>query len=52
VRAGAGIEVCELVRDFGDRRVRHEVSFSVRPGRVTGFVGANGAGKTTVKGSI
>jgi len=47
VRAGAGIEVCELVRDFGDRRVLHEVSFSVRPGRVTGFVGANGAGKTT-----
>jgi len=47
VRAGVGIEVCELVRDFGDRRVLHEVSFPVRPGRVTGFVGANGAGKTT-----
>ncbi|MCV2395353.1 ATP-binding cassette domain-containing protein [Actinotalea sp. M2MS4P-6] len=36
-----------VTRDFGDRRALDEVSFEVRPGRTTGFVGANGAGKTT-----
>lgn len=34
-------------RRFGDRQVLHEVSFDVTAGRMTGFVGANGAGKTT-----
>lgn len=42
-----GIDVEDVVRDFGDTRVLHEVSLAVRPGRMTGFVGANGAGKTT-----
>lgn len=37
-----------LVRSYGDRRVVDDVSFEVRPGRMTGFVGANGAGKTTI----
>lgn len=34
-------------RSFGGRRALDDVSFTVRPGRTTGFVGANGAGKTT-----
>ena len=34
-------------RSFGDHRVLDEVSFDVRPGRMTGFLGANGSGKTT-----
>nr|MDT0659509.1 ATP-binding cassette domain-containing protein [Micromonospora sp. DSM 115978] len=34
-------------RDFGDRQVLKDVTFDVAPGRLTGFVGANGAGKTT-----
>ncbi|GAB2976234.1 ATP-binding cassette domain-containing protein [Saccharothrix stipae] len=34
-------------RSFGDHRVLDEVSFEVRPGRMTGFLGANGSGKTT-----
>ena len=34
-------------RAFGDHVALDDVSFTVRPGRTTGFVGANGAGKTT-----
>jgi ABC-2 type transport system ATP-binding protein len=36
-----------VTRTFGDRRALDAVTFTVRPGRVTGFIGANGAGKTT-----
>ncbi|SER16108.1 ABC-2 type transport system ATP-binding protein [Lentzea xinjiangensis] len=36
-----------ISRNFGDHRVLDEVSFDVRPGRMTGFLGANGSGKTT-----
>ncbi|CAQ01062.1 ABC transporter ATP-binding protein [Clavibacter sepedonicus] len=41
------LEVQNVTRSFGDRRVLDDVSFTVRPGRLTGFVGGNGAGKTT-----
>ncbi|QSB14276.1 ATP-binding cassette domain-containing protein [Natronosporangium hydrolyticum] len=34
-------------RSFGDHQVLHDVSFEVGAGTMTGFVGANGAGKTT-----
>ena len=37
-----------LSRRFGDRLAVDNASFSVERGRRTGFVGANGAGKTTV----
>jgi len=36
-----------VTRRFGDRTALDDVSFTVRPGRTTGFIGANGAGKTT-----
>ncbi|GAA1303842.1 ABC transporter ATP-binding protein [Saccharothrix xinjiangensis] len=36
-----------ISRSFGDHRVLHDVTFDVRPGRMTGFLGANGSGKTT-----
>jgi ABC-2 type transport system ATP-binding protein len=36
-----------ISRSFGEKRVLDNVSFDVRPGRMTGFLGANGSGKTT-----
>ncbi|TAM83719.1 MAG: ABC transporter ATP-binding protein [Jatrophihabitans sp.] len=41
------ITVRDLSKRFGRRRVVDGLSFTVRPGRVTGFLGPNGAGKTT-----
>lgn len=41
------LEVSQINRSFGDRQVLTDVSFTVQPGRLTGFVGGNGAGKTT-----
>jgi ABC-2 type transport system ATP-binding protein len=41
------IEVDRLRRRFGAVTAVDGLSFTVRPGRVTGFLGPNGAGKTT-----
>jgi len=41
------LRVSAVSRTFDGRRVLDDVSFEVAPGRMTGFVGANGAGKTT-----
>jgi ABC-type multidrug transport system ATPase subunit len=41
------IEVDRLTRRFGSVTALDGLSFSVRPGQVTGFLGPNGAGKTT-----
>jgi len=41
------LQAHELTRVYGDVTALAGVSFDVRPGRMTGFVGANGAGKTT-----
>ncbi|MFJ2738867.1 ABC transporter ATP-binding protein [Streptomyces sp. NPDC087440] len=41
------IEVNELTKRYGDTTAVDHLSFTVRPGRVTGFLGPNGAGKTT-----
>ncbi|MFG3198939.1 ABC transporter ATP-binding protein [Streptomyces sp. NPDC048208] len=40
-------EAQSLSRSFGPKRVLDDVSLVLRAGEVTGFVGANGAGKTT-----
>ena len=44
---GTTIEVSHLTKRFGGFTAVHDLSFTVRPGRVTGFLGPNGAGKTT-----
>ncbi len=36
-----------LTKDYGDKRAVDELSFTVRPGVVTGFLGPNGSGKST-----
>jgi ABC-2 type transport system ATP-binding protein len=39
------IEVTELSKRYGDKVAVDGLSFTVRPGIVTGFLGPNGAGK-------
>lgn len=41
------LQIQNLSRRFGDVQAVDDVSFTVTPGRKTGFVGGNGAGKTT-----
>lgn len=41
------LQVVAVSRAFGSHVAVDDASFTVRPGRMTGFVGANGAGKTT-----
>jgi ABC-2 type transport system ATP-binding protein len=41
------IEVRGLTKEYGGVRAVDDLSFTVEPGRVTGFLGPNGAGKTT-----
>ncbi|MFF3783799.1 ABC transporter ATP-binding protein [Streptomyces sp. NPDC001933] len=41
------IDVHKLTKAYGTTRAVDNLTFSVRPGRVTGFLGPNGAGKST-----
>lgn len=41
------LQVRSVSRSFGALRALDDISFDVAPGRMTGFVGANGSGKTT-----
>ena len=44
---GFAIEVSHLVKAFGDFHAVDDISFTVKKGEIFGFLGANGAGKTT-----
>jgi ABC-2 type transport system ATP-binding protein len=41
------IEARGLTKDYGDKRAVDGLTFTVRPGIVTGFLGPNGSGKST-----
>jgi ABC-2 type transport system ATP-binding protein len=41
------IEARSLTKRYGDKVAVDDLSFSVEPGKITGFLGPNGAGKTT-----
>src|SRR5712692_599526 len=41
------IEARGLTKDYGDKRAVDDLSFTVEPGVVTGFLGPNGSGKST-----
>ncbi|MFW0793695.1 ABC transporter ATP-binding protein [Gordonia sp. CPCC 205515] len=41
------LAVANLTKDFGQVRAVDNLTFTVQPGRVTGFLGPNGAGKST-----
>jgi len=42
------IESSQLTKKFGTLAAVNELSLSVAPGEIYGFVGLNGAGKTTM----
>lgn len=41
------IQATSLAKNYGTKRAVDDVSFTVQPGKVTGFLGPNGAGKST-----
>jgi ABC-2 type transport system ATP-binding protein len=43
----AVIEARGLTKDYGEKRAVDDLTFTVRPGVVTGFLGPNGSGKST-----
>ncbi|MFS0886043.1 ABC transporter ATP-binding protein [Aeromicrobium sp. 179-A 4D2 NHS] len=47
MRTETDIVVDHLTKQFGSVKAVDDLSFTVRPGAVTGFLGPNGAGKTT-----
>src|ERR687895_780990 len=51
-QVAAAIAVEGLSKRYGDVTAVDDLSFTVRPGAVTGFLGPNGAGKTTALKAI
>ena len=47
MREGRQVDVVGLTKTFGALTAVDDLTFSVRPGVVTGFLGPNGSGKTT-----
>ena len=41
------IEANGLTKNYGEKRAVDNLSFTIQPGAVTGFLGPNGSGKST-----
>jgi ABC-type multidrug transport system ATPase subunit len=46
-RPAIEVQALRLGKRYGDRVAVHDLSFSLKPGKITGFLGPNGARKTT-----
>lgn len=46
-RDATRLHIDQLTKRYGDRTVIDDLTFTVEPGRVTGFLGPNGSGKST-----
>jgi ABC-2 type transport system ATP-binding protein len=46
-KAAGVIDIRSLTKVYGDQAAIDDLSFSAQPGKVTGFLGPNGSGKTT-----
>ena len=46
------IEIQQLTKVYGDKTAVDDLTFTVRPGVVTGFLGPNGAGKSTTMRAV
>ncbi|AIY83352.1 MAG: ATP-binding cassette domain-containing protein [Clostridium baratii] len=46
------IEIKNLCKYYGDKKVVSDVSFNIEKGKITSFIGPNGAGKSTVLSMI
>jgi len=44
---GAVLKVVNLTKEYGERKAVDNINFSIKKGEIFGFVGANGAGKST-----
>ena len=52
ILASEALAVCGIDTFYGDSHVLHDVSFALRPGRLLGLLGRNGAGKTTCMSTV
>jgi branched-chain amino acid transport system ATP-binding protein len=50
--ATEALEIASIDTYYGDSHVLHGVSFALKPGRLLGLLGRNGAGKTTCMSTI
>ena len=46
------IEVRNITKSYGDKKVVDNVSLNIEEGKITSFIGPNGAGKSTVLGIV